>query len=171
MGLHRREPAAAAAARRAARRAALPQRRRAAGVVPVSARHGARAGRAEPAVEPGAGADLRAGVGQGALMATTRRALLAAAAALPLAGCGRDAAARWSGGWVGTAHERGHRLRETRGGALPAPALQRHAGVLVVGAGVAGLACARALSRAGIDDVQVLDLEDAAGGNSRAHRI
>lgn len=104
-------------------------------------------------------------------MATTRRALLAAAAALPLAGCGRDAAARWDGGWVGTAHERGHRLRETRGGTLPAPALQRRAGVLVVGAGVAGLACARALSRAGLDDVQVIDLEDAAGGNSRAHRI
>jgi Flavin containing amine oxidoreductase len=38
-------------------------------------------------------------------------------------------------------------------------------------AGIAGLAAARSLMRAGIDDVQVFDLEDAAGGNSRGHAI
>ena len=51
------------------------------------------------------------------------------------------------------------------------PPLQRRAGVIIVGAGIAGLAAARALRRAGIDDVHLLDLEDAAGGNSRGHRI
>ena len=104
-------------------------------------------------------------------MSTTRRALLAAALSAPLAGCLRDTAPRWSGDWVGASHERGHRLREPKSGTLPAPALHHRAGVLVVGAGVAGLACARELSRAGVDDVQVFDLEDSAGGNSRGHRI
>jgi monoamine oxidase len=101
----------------------------------------------------------------------TRRALLAAAVSVPLAACRREAAPRWSGGWVGAAHQRGHRLREMKSGQWPSPALQRRAGVIVVGAGVAGLACARALVRAGVDDVQVIDLEDSAGGNSRGHRI
>ena len=100
----------------------------------------------------------------------TRRGVLAAASALPLAGCMRatDAPA-WSGGWVGANAERGHRVRETKSGALQAPGAQRRAGALVVGAGISGLAAARALARAGIDDVQVFDLEDAAGGNSRGH--
>jgi monoamine oxidase len=74
------------------------------------------------------------------------------------------------GGWVGAAHDRGHRLRQT----LPTDAsgaVQRRASVLVVGAGVAGLAAARGFARAGIDDVQVLELEDQPGGNSRGHRM
>jgi len=69
--------------------------------------------------------------------------------------------------WVGAAAERGHRLRTPRSGAWPTPALQRRCDVLVVGGGLAGLAAARALRRAGIDDVAVLELEDQAGGNSR----
>jgi monoamine oxidase len=40
--------------------------------------------------------------------------------------------------------------------------------VVVAGAGVAGLAAARALRAGGIEDLAVLDLEDEAGGNSRA---
>ena len=100
----------------------------------------------------------------------TRRGVLAAASALPLAGCMRAAdVPAWSGGWVGANAERGHRVRETKSGALQAPGAQRRAGALVVGAGISGLAAARALARAGIDDVQVFDLEDAAGGNSRGH--
>ena len=43
--------------------------------------------------------------------------------------------------------------------------------VVIVGAGIAGLAAARALTRSGVDDVRVLELEDAAGGNSRGHAI
>jgi len=72
---------------------------------------------------------------------------------------------------VGALHERGHRVRDLKSGSLPTPAVQRRVGVLIVGAGVAGLACARALSKAGVDDVHLLDLEDAAGGNSRGHQI
>jgi len=72
------------------------------------------------------------------------------------------------GGWVGTHPERGHRLR----GELPrADAPPRKTGVLIVGAGIAGLACARALTQRGIDDLALLDLEDQAGGNSRGHAI
>ena len=103
-----------------------------------------------------------------------RRAVLAAAAAaaasLPLWGCTRhDSAAAYSGGWVGADAQRGHRLRDLKSGSLPAPVVQRRAGALVVGAGISGLAAARALRQSGIDDVQVFDLEDAAGGNSRGH--
>jgi len=69
--------------------------------------------------------------------------------------------------WVGASHARGHRLRQIDAQALPAPAVQRRASVLVVGAGVAGLAAARACAQAGVDDVHLLELEDSAGGNSR----
>jgi len=100
-----------------------------------------------------------------------RRSLLAAAAALPFAGCTRSAPAAYTGGWVGADAERGHKLRDAKSGSLPTPAGQQRASVLVVGAGVSGLAAARALMRIGIDDVHVLELEDIAGGNSRGHRI
>jgi cation diffusion facilitator CzcD-associated flavoprotein CzcO len=39
--------------------------------------------------------------------------------------------------------------------------------VVIAGAGVAGLAAARALRQRGVEDFVLLDLEDAAGGNSR----
>ena len=101
--------------------------------------------------------------------AVRRRTLLQAAAAGPLAACSppRDPGLL-QGGWVGVTHERGHRLRQP----LPADArgaAARHAAVLVVGAGVAGLAAARGFQRAGVDDVHVLELEDQPGGNSRGH--
>ena len=110
-------------------------------------------------------------MGQGALISLTRRGWLGAAAALPLAACTRSEAPSYTGGWVGAQHERGHRLRDLKSGHLPEPSVQRRADVLVVGAGIAGLAAARALSRAGVADVHVFDLEDSAGGNSRGHRI
>jgi monoamine oxidase len=43
--------------------------------------------------------------------------------------------------------------------------------LLIVGAGIGGLAAARAAMRAGIDDVAVFDLHDAPGGNSRSHLL
>jgi monoamine oxidase len=101
----------------------------------------------------------------------TRRQWLAAAVS-GLAGCSAgnaDDAPLPPAAWVGASHGRGHRLRGTE--VLPAPARQRRAGALVVGAGIAGLAAARALLQSGIDDVQVLELEDAAGGNSRGHAM
>ncbi|NCT82213.1 MAG: FAD-dependent oxidoreductase [Comamonadaceae bacterium] len=94
-----------------------------------------------------------------------RRELLLAG--LAAAGCTPDTPAL-QGGWVGTHAERGHRLR----GALPAAGGPlKKTGVLIVGAGIAGLACARELARRGIDDLALLDLEDQAGGNSRGHSV
>jgi monoamine oxidase len=100
----------------------------------------------------------------------TRRAVLAAGVSLAAcADSGKEAA--WQGGWVGAAAARGHRLRATKSGAWPEAAVHRRAGIVVVGAGIAGLAAARALGRRGVDDVHVLELEDDAGGNSRGHAI
>ena len=96
-----------------------------------------------------------------------RRTLLAGAAAL--AACSRDEAPAAPAAWVGAHHDRGHRLRQP--GPLPIATVQRRAGVLVLGAGVAGLAAAHALARRGIDDVQILELEDQPGGNSRGHAM
>jgi len=102
----------------------------------------------------------------------TRRGWLAQAAGLAsaaLVGCSRDAQGTYAARWVGAGHERGHRMREAKSGSIGVPALTKRAGVLVVGGGIAGLAAARGLTRLGIDDVHVLELEDAAGGNSRGH--
>jgi monoamine oxidase len=96
----------------------------------------------------------------------------AAALALPwLAACSQRDTPRAEARWIGGAHERGHRLRETKSGTAAPPAATRRAAAVVVGAGIAGLAAARALLRGGVDDLQVLELEDAAGGNSRAHAM
>ncbi len=90
-----------------------------------------------------------------------------AASALPLLGCTRESDI--VGGFTGASHERGHLLRDISLGTKP-PVL-RKAGVLIAGAGIAGLAAARALRHAGLDDFAVLELEDAAGGNSRAGSV
>ncbi|MFO1218396.1 MAG: FAD-dependent oxidoreductase [Burkholderiaceae bacterium] len=100
-----------------------------------------------------------------------RRAWLGAAASLALAGCTRGREPAVAVRWVGASHERGHRLRDGVAAIDARDATPRQAGVLVIGAGIAGLAAARALARRGIDDVHLLDLEDAPGGNSRGHAI
>jgi len=102
-----------------------------------------------------------------------RRGFLAAGAGLGagLAGCAEQRPPAWTATWVGTSPERGHRLRESRSGALPLPAVQQRCSVLVVGGGIAGLAAARAFTRAGQADVHLLELEDQPGGNSRSHRL
>ncbi|MGQ3051211.1 MAG: flavin monoamine oxidase family protein [Roseateles sp.] len=91
-----------------------------------------------------------------------RRALLIS---LLASACSKEAPAL-QGGWVGTHPERGHRLRSplpVAGGPL------RKANVVIVGAGIAGLACARELTRRGVYDIALLELEDQPGGNSRSH--
>ena len=97
----------------------------------------------------------------------TRRAALLAP--LALAACRGGAEASHDGGWVGASHERGHLLREPA--ARAAPSITKRCAVAIVGGGVAGLAAARALQRAGIDDFQLFELEDEAGGNARGHRM
>ncbi|RZI56412.1 MAG: hypothetical protein EOP37_24405 [Rubrivivax sp.] len=114
------------------------------------------------------------------LLTRTLAASLAASLLPMLSACGREARplaerlaerlAELPGGWTGANWERGHRLR----GALPvwsaATGAPRRAQVLVLGAGIAGLACARRLRLQDVD-VALLDLEDQPGGNSRGHRI
>ena len=111
-----------------------------------------------------------------------RRDVLAASLTMPLAalalpGCTREREhePRYDGGWVGASHERGHLVRtgtpSTKSGSAPAIATSRRVGALVVGGGIAGLAAARALRAAGVDDSHVIELEDHAGGNSRGHVI
>ena len=107
----------------------------------------------------------------------TRRDVLAAslAALAPLAGCTRDDAPRYEGGWIGANAGRGHLLRSgwppAKSGNPPEVALTKRVGAIVIGAGIAGLGAARALLRAGVDDCHVLELEDSAGGNSRGHAM
>ena len=96
----------------------------------------------------------------------TRR--IALATPLLLGACGAREPAAFDGTWLGASHERGHRLLEP---GTFTPALTRRCAVAIVGGGVAGLAAARALTRAGIDDVQLFELEDVAGGNARGHTL
>ena len=106
----------------------------------------------------------------------TRRDLLrmgpGAAAALAF-GCGPRSpssadsaldAGRITGAIVGGSHRIGHRLR---GGAFPEPQQTRDVGVVVVGAGIAGLSAAWKLAGSGFRDFTVLELEPGPGGNAR----
>lgn len=113
-----------------------------------------------------------------------------AVAALGLGGCHR-ATPTWDpasglpdhieGQWLGPSMERAHAWRDGQLGGVSAtdnaassaqgdgPLKRVH--TLVLGGGVAGLAAADHLQQAGLDDLVVLELEDAAGGNSRSHRM
>jgi len=112
-------------------------------------------------------------MGQGARVtaALDRRAFLGAGAAACVAACDGPSPAGWTAAWVGTSPQRGHRLRDPRAVLPTAAGAPRKTRVLVIGAGIAGLSAARAFMRQGLDDLRVLELEDTAGGNSRAHAI
>ncbi|HNV60624.1 MAG TPA: NAD(P)/FAD-dependent oxidoreductase, partial [Rhodoferax sp.] len=77
------------------------------------------------------------------------------------------------GGFTGVQPERGHLLRDGVQGAKgwPAPTKTFKTRMLIAGGGVAGLAAARALRLQGMNDFALLELEDAAGGNSRSGEI
>ena len=100
-----------------------------------------------------------------------RRQFLATAAATALAGC-HDAPRTLQGGFAGIDLARGHALRDLlQSSKLPAPSVVRRAQVIIAGGGVAGLAAARSLRLAGIDDFVLLELEDQPGGNSRGGSV
>ena len=100
-----------------------------------------------------------------------RRQFLAATTASALVGCDRSPRPL-EGGFAGIDLQRGHALRDLlHQGSLPAPAVVRRAQVIIAGGGVAGLAAARALRLAGVDDFALLELEDSAGGNSRGGHV
>ena len=100
----------------------------------------------------------------------TRREILAAFLGLPaaLAACGSEGEVRLPEGEIVGASDRiGHLVRDGLKVEPGADAWER-AGVVIVGGGVAGLAAAWRLLRAGFEDFVVLELEPAAGGTSRS---
>lgn len=103
---------------------------------------------------------------------STRRELLRSLLGLSFgAGCRRHVPElAFEGGFVDRSAEDAHRLR---GGLLPTspvPGAPRGVRVAIVGGGIAGLSAAWALRRLGIDDLVVLELEDAPGGTARSGR-
>jgi monoamine oxidase len=104
-----------------------------------------------------------------------RRDLLTAAAGgaalAGLYGCdARRGVEHISGGFNGVDVTRGHALRDAKA-TPPQPARTQRTRVVIAGGGIAGLAAARALRQAGVDDFVLLELEDSAGGNSRAGSV
>ncbi|MCK6549566.1 FAD-dependent oxidoreductase [Myxococcota bacterium] len=102
----------------------------------------------------------------------SRRALLTGLLGAPVAAAAcrtRAAAPTFDGRFVDHTMEAGHALRD---GKVPAiePATTRTVDVLVLGGGVAGLTAAWQLRRAGIEDLVVVELDEAAGGTSRSDR-
>ena len=63
--------------------------------------------------------------------------------------------------------ELGHRVRDERPPVIPADKWES-AGVVIVGAGIAGLSAARRLLASGYEDFVVLELESAPGGTARS---
>lgn len=90
--------------------------------------------------------------------------LIAAATAVSLVRCGVGGRPRFPVTMNGANAAVGHALRD---GKLPPPTTTKKAGVVIVGAGIAGLSAARCLALAGQKDFVLLDLETSAGGNSR----
>ena len=102
-----------------------------------------------------------------------RRELLAAflgAGAAQLACRGSSRRPRLPDGELAFTPERiGHRIRDGVT-AEPPPDAWEDAGVVIVGGGVAGMSAGWRLARAGMTDVVVLELDDAAGGTARSGR-
>jgi glycine/D-amino acid oxidase-like deaminating enzyme len=96
----------------------------------------------------------------------TRRSAVQTGLAAPwlLAACEQQRT--MTGGFTGTSPERGHMLRD--GVSNTTPSTTRTVHTVIAGGGVAGLSAARALRLQGLDDFALLELEDEAGGNSRA---
>lgn len=96
-----------------------------------------------------------------------REAILGAASCLAGSSVSDAGAAPFAGELIGARSALGHRLRA---GTLPDPSATERVGVVIVGAGVAGLSAAWRLQRRGIDDAVIVELEPEAGGNARSGR-
>ncbi len=101
-----------------------------------------------------------------------RRSLIAGASSALLASCDWASLSKHkeiTGGYVGVDYARGHTLRD--GGYPHEIEEESRTTVAIVGGGVAGLAVARQLRKAGITDYKIFELEDSVGGNSRGMRM
>lgn len=100
-------------------------------------------------------------------MPVSRRTLLGASASLGLAACPRDPPSSVEPRFVGQDPERGHLLRSA---ALLDTSVteRRKITVAIVGGGAAGLCAAWCLRRAGIDDLEIFELEPEIGGTARS---
>lgn len=95
----------------------------------------------------------------------SRRRFLGTLTGLGFVGaCGRRLPA-FTGGLIGADVELGHRMRDRKFG-MSSKVVRTPA--VVVGAGIAGLTAAYRLTRRGVQDFVVLELERDAGGNSRS---
>ena len=97
----------------------------------------------------------------------TRRQFLG----VTLVGLTRKSGRVISGGLVHESQMVGHRLRD--GGPFPPPRHDRHASIVIVGGGIAGLSAAWRLQKRGMTDFVLLEMEGDAGGNARlgANRV
>ena len=97
----------------------------------------------------------------------SRRELLGAClgAGVAASACRTRPRIRFEGELLGQSVARGHRLRD---GFRPPPLRRERAGVVILGAGVSGLSAAWRLTRRGVSDFTVLELEDRPGGTSRS---
>ena len=100
-------------------------------------------------------------------MELSRRDLLTAFLGAPFAtlACRERALPLPPGEIAGASHEVGHRLRA---GSIPQPSRWETHEVVIAGGGVAGLASAWRLSKAGVRDVVLFELEPMLGGTSRS---
>jgi hypothetical protein len=103
----------------------------------------------------------------------TRRDVLVGALAFAggqFAGCAESAFGQRdpgiSGAIIGMSCERGHLL--FGGSPVPPPSRTERVSAVIVGGGVAGLAAAWRLGRAGFRDFLLIELEETVGGNTRA---
>jgi hypothetical protein len=99
----------------------------------------------------------------------TRREVLTAflGAPLALAACKGRAKRIPDGEMAFKSDELGHRLRDEKPPVVPKDKWER-TGIVIVGAGIAGLSAARRLLASGYDDFVVLELESAPGGTARS---
>ncbi|WP_374349388.1 NAD(P)-binding protein, partial [Chitinimonas sp.] len=89
-----------------------------------------------------------------------------AAGSLSLIGCSRKSAAPLPPGeLLGPSHALGHQLRDRK--PFAAAVEVRKVDALIVGGGMAGLACGWWLRRHGFSDFALLEMEREAGGNAR----
>lgn len=93
-----------------------------------------------------------------------RQMLLGSLSLTAQAGIGCSPRRKIPGQLLGPRMDFGHASGQGVGGSIANP---RHARIVIVGGGVAGLAAARALRQAGIQDFVLLELEEQVGGNAR----